>query len=67
MERTGVYWRRVYHILEGSLEMLLVNAQHVKMVPGRKTDIKDCQWIAQLLAWPTPWEFRPAGAAPGAA
>jgi transposase len=49
MESTGVYWRPVYHILEGSFELLLVNAQHVKMVPGRKTDIKDCQWIAQLL------------------
>jgi transposase len=39
----------VYQILEGSFDLLLVNAQHVKMVPGRKTDIKDCQWIAQLL------------------
>jgi len=49
MESTGVYWRPVYQMLEGSYELLLVNAQHVKMVPGRKTDIKDCQWIAQLL------------------
>jgi transposase len=49
MESTGVYWRPVYQILEGTFELLLVNAQHVKMVPGRKTDIKDCQWIAQLL------------------
>jgi transposase len=49
MESTGVYWRPVYQILESSFELLLVNAQHVKMVPGRKTDIKDCQWIAQLL------------------
>jgi len=49
MESTGVYWRPVYQILEGTFQLLLVNAQHVKMVPGRKTDIKDCQWIAQLL------------------
>src|SRR5215475_6229555 len=49
MESTGVYWRPVYQILEGAFELLLVNAQHVKMVPGRKTDVKDCQWIAQLL------------------
>jgi transposase len=49
MESTGVYWRPVYHILESSFEVLLVNAQHVKAVPGRKTDIRDCQWIAQLL------------------
>lgn len=49
MESTGVYWRPVYQILEGSCELLLVNAQHVKMVPGRKTDVKDGQWIAQLL------------------
>src|SRR5947209_8476384 len=49
MESTGVYWRPVYHILEASFEVLLVNAQHVKAVPGRKTDVKDCQWLAQLL------------------
>ena len=49
MESTGVYWRPVYHILEGSFEVLLVNAQHVKAVPGRKTDVKDCQWLARLL------------------
>jgi len=49
MESTGVYWKPVYHILEGSFTLLLVNAQHVKQVPGRKTDVKDCEWIAQLL------------------
>jgi len=49
MESTGVYWRPVWHILEGSFELLLVNARHVKMVPGRKTDVKDCEWIARLL------------------
>jgi len=49
MESTGVYWRPVYTILEGSFELLLVNARHVKMVPGRKTDVRDCEWLAQLL------------------
>ena len=49
MESTGVYWKPIYNILEGSLTVLLVNAQHVKHVPGRKTDVKDCQWLAQLL------------------
>jgi len=49
MESTGVYWQPIYNILEGRLEVLLVNAKHVKHVPGRKTDVKDCQWLAQLL------------------
>ena len=49
MESTGVYWKPIYNILEGRCEILLVNAQHVKHVPGRKTDVKDCQWLAQLL------------------
>jgi transposase len=49
MESTGVYWRPVYQILEDEFELLLVNAQHVKMVPGRKTDVKDSEWLAQLL------------------
>jgi transposase len=49
MESTGVYWKPVYHVLEGQLQLLLVNAQHIKQVPGRKTDVKDCAWIAQLL------------------
>ena len=49
MESTGEYWKPVYNILEGSFELLLVNAQHVKAVPGRKTDVKDAEWIAQLL------------------
>lgn len=49
MESTGVYWRPVYAVLEGSTELLLVNARHVKMVPGRKTDVRDCEWLAQLL------------------
>lgn len=49
MESTGVFWKPVYNILEGQFEVLLVNARHVKNVPGRKTDVKDCEWIAQLL------------------
>jgi transposase len=48
MEATGVYWKPVYHMLEGGFEILLVNARHVKHVPGRKTDVKDCEWLAQL-------------------
>jgi transposase len=49
MESTGVYWKPVWNLLEGRVELMLVNAQHVKQVPGRKTDVADCQWIAQLL------------------
>ena len=50
MESTGVYWRPVYNLLEGSFKVLLVNAAHIKNVPGRKTDVKDSEWIADLLA-----------------
>jgi transposase len=50
MEATGVLWKPVYNLLEGRLEVLLVNAHHVKQVEGRKTDVKDCQWLAQLLS-----------------
>ena len=49
MESTGVYWKPVWNLLEGGFELMLVNAQHVKQVPGRKTDVSDCQWIADLL------------------
>lgn len=49
MESTGVYWRPVYAVLEGIVQVVLVNARHVKMVPGRKTDVRDCEWLAQLL------------------
>ena len=51
MESTGVYWKPVWHLLDGRVELMLVNAQHVKQVPGRKTDVKDCAWIAQLLQY----------------
>ena len=49
MESTGSYWKPVYNLLEGSFELLVVNAQHMKAVPGRKTDVKDAEWIADLL------------------
>jgi transposase len=48
MESTGVYWKPVFHLLEGRFEVLLVNAHRIKQVPGRKTDVKDAEWIAQL-------------------
>jgi transposase len=51
MESTGVFWKPIYNILEGRFEVLLVNAAHVKQVPGRKTDVADCQWLAQLLQY----------------
>ena len=50
MEATGVYWKPVWHILEGSFELVLANAMHIKNVPGRKTDVNDAMWIADLLA-----------------
>jgi transposase len=49
MESTGEYWKPVYNILEGHVEILLVNARHVKNVPGRKTDVGDAEWLADLL------------------
>jgi len=49
MESTGSYWKPVYNLLEDRFQLLLVNAQHLKAVPGRKTDVKDAEWIAQLL------------------
>src|SRR5262245_49277621 len=49
MESTGVYWKPVYYVLEERFTCLLVNATHLKHVPGRKTDVQDCSWIAQVL------------------
>jgi len=49
MESTGIYWKPVFYVLEGSFTCLLANAAHIAQVPGRKTDVKDCVWIAQLL------------------
>jgi transposase len=50
MESTGVFWKPVWHLLESNVELLLANAGHVKNVPGRKTDVNDAQWLADLLA-----------------
>src|SRR5919206_31232 len=50
MEATGVYWKAVWHVLEDSFELVLANAAHIKNVPGRKTDVNDATWIADLLA-----------------
>src|SRR5580693_1198870 len=50
MEATGVYWKPVWHVLEDTLELVLANAQHIRNVPGRKTDVNDATWIADLLA-----------------
>jgi len=50
MESTGVFWKPVYNLLEDQFQILLVNAHHIKALPGRKTDVKDCEWIADLLA-----------------
>src|SRR5437868_12380357 len=50
MEATGVYWKPVWHVLDGSFELVLANAMHIKNVPGRKTDVNDAHWIADLLA-----------------
>lgn len=49
MESTGVYWKPVYNRLEGRFTLLVANAQHLKVMPGRKTDVQDCAWIADLL------------------
>lgn len=50
MEATGVYWKPVWHVLEGGLALILANARHVRNVPGRKTDVNDATWLAELLA-----------------
>lgn len=50
MEATGVYWKPVWHVLEGSFELVLANAQHVRNVPGRKSDVSDAMWLSDLLA-----------------
>jgi transposase len=49
MESTGVYWKPIWNLLEEGFELFLVNARHVKAVPGRKTDVRDCEWLAELL------------------
>src|SRR4029453_2077298 len=49
IESTGIYWKPVFNILEGLVTVILVNARHIKAVPGRKTDVRDCEWLADLL------------------
>src|SRR5258707_9279271 len=49
MESTGVFWKPIYNLLEGNFELVVVNAQHIKAVPGRKTAVRDAEWIADLL------------------
>src|SRR5215207_978834 len=49
MEATGVYWKPIYYLLEDDFECWLLNARHLKNVPGRKTDVKDAEWICQLV------------------
>jgi len=49
MESTGVYWMPIYEVLEGHFQIVVGNAHHIKNVPGRKTDVKDCEWLADLL------------------
>lgn len=51
MESTGVYWKPAYYVLEDGFTLLVVNVQHLKQVPGRKSDVRDSAWIAQLLEW----------------
>jgi len=49
VESTGVYWKPVFNVLEDHFEVILVNARHVKHVPGRKTDVQDSEWLCKLL------------------
>ena len=49
MESSGSFWKPVYNLLEGGFEVLVLNAHHIKVVPGRKTDVRDAEWIADLL------------------
>lgn len=49
MESTGVYWKPIYNLLADLFTVFVVNAQHIKAVPGRKTDVRDAEWIAELL------------------
>lgn len=51
MESTEVYWRSVFNLLHDRCEILMVNAQHIKAAPGQKTDVKDAEWIAELLQY----------------
>lgn len=50
MESTGIYWKPIWHVLDGQFELVLANALQIRSVPGRKTDVNDAMWIADLLA-----------------
>src|SRR5436309_4484982 len=50
MESSGIYWKPVWHVLEGRFELVLANAMHIRNIPGRKSDMNDATWIADLLA-----------------
>jgi transposase len=66
MESTGVYWKPVYAILEADFEVIVGNAHHIKNVPGRKTDVKDAEWITDLVRqWSDREELRATAAHPG--
>ena len=68
LESTGVYWKPVYYVLEDAFTLLLINMQELKRVPGRKTDVKDSEWLAQLLECGLlQRELRAAAADPGVA
>src|SRR5947207_10945144 len=61
MESTGVFWRPIYNVLEDQFELILANAHEVKALPGRKTDVRDGEWIAErYAAWLDPTSFIPA-------
>jgi transposase len=58
MESTGVFWRPIYNVLEDQFELILANAHEIKALPGRKTDVRDCEWIAErYAAWLDPTQF----------
>jgi hypothetical protein len=67
LESTGVYWKPVHYVLEDAFTLLLINMQELKHVPGRKTDVKDSEWLAQLLECGlAESRLRPATGDPGA-
>ena len=68
MEATGQYWKPIWYVLEeAGFQLLLVNARHVKILPGRKTDVADAAWLAELLEHGLPRQLRATGGHPGAA
>ena len=59
MESASYYWRSVYNFFEGNFELLVGNAYHMKTVPGRKTNVKDTEWIGELPPWPDSGKLHP--------